>query len=501
MTRSPILRFTFRGVAAVTLVVSVLLLGAGRAGAQTRLTLADALRIAADHSETITIARAGESRADADQQRALSQKLPQVNFNGGYDRTLASQYSGFDSESTGPVCAPLAVDASKPVTDRVSEIERAASCGSLGSGLGFNFSSLPFGQRNIYQYNFGFSQALYAGGRITAQQTQAARSHDSAVLITTAVEAQLAFDVTQAFYDAALSDRLVTIAESAYAQASSAFDQVKLSFDAGRQPEFELLRAQVSRDNQRPVVIRRKADRDIAYLRLRQLLEMPTDLPLSLDLELDGATLPPPAPFVEALATATATPISMTIAADRAPVKQAQALVGVREAGVTIARAERLPSVNLTSAFGQVGYPSSGAFPGTSDFRTNWSLGAVVTVPVFTGYRLRAGELAARADLAEAQARLKQTQELAVLDASTAAKDLEAADAAWQASAGTIQQAERAYQIAELRNREGLSTQLELTDARLALQVAQANRAVAARDLQVARARVALLPNLPLAGR
>ncbi len=119
-------------------------------------------------------------------------------------------------------------------------------------------------------------------------------------------------------------------------------------------------------------------------------------------------------------------------------------------------------------------------------------------MPLFTGQRLKAGELAARADLAQAQAQLKQAHELAVLDAATAQQDLTAAEAVWEASGSAIQQAERAYQIAELRNREGLSTQLELADSRLSLQVAQANRAQAARDVQVARARVALLPSLPV---
>ena len=37
--------------------------------------------------------------------------------------------------------------------------------------------------------------------------------------------------------------------------------------------------------------------------------------------------------------------------------------------------------------------------------------------------------------------------------------------AAWEATAGTVQQAVRAYEIAELRYREGVSTQLELADA------------------------------------
>jgi outer membrane protein TolC len=55
-----------------------------------------------------------------------------------------------------------------------------------------------------------------------------------------------------------------------------------------------------------------------------------------------------------------------------------------------------------------------------------------------------------------------------------------------------------AYQIAEIRYREGISTQTELSDSRLQLQDAQANRAQAARDLQVARVRLVLLKDLPL---
>jgi outer membrane protein len=253
----------------------------------------------------------------------------------------------------------------------------------------------------------------------------------------------------------------------------------------------------VARDNQRPLMIRRRADRDIAYLRLRQLLELPATDALVLDIDLDQDGSAPPALFAEALTRDRAA----TPTADRASVQQAQVVVQVREAGVQLARADRLPSVSLSSSLSPVGYPSGGVFPSFGDFRTNWTLGATVQMPIFTGQRLKANELSARADLAEAEARLKQARELSELDAATARQDLTAAEAVWEASAGTIQQAERAYQIAELRNREGLSTQLELSDSRLSLQMAQANRAQAARDLQVARARVALQPNLPVGAR
>src|SRR5690606_38751760 len=101
-------------------------------------------------------------------------------------------------------------------------------------------------------------------------------------------------------------------------------------------------------------VIRRRADRDIAYLRLRQILNLPADAPLVLEVDLENPLLPPPSPFAEPLAAAregATVPLS---------VRQSEALVSLREAGVTIARAERLPAVNLTSSLAGVGYPSNG---------------------------------------------------------------------------------------------------------------------------------------------
>ena len=69
------------------------------------------------------------------------------------------------------------------------------------------------------------------------------------------------------------------------------------------------------------------------------------------------------------------------------------------------------------------------------------------------------------------------------------------ATSAWCFTAGSTL---RAYQSAELRYREGISTQLELSDSRLLLQQARVNRAQAARNFEVARMKVALLPDLPI---
>jgi len=181
----------------------------------------------------------------------------------------------------------------------------------------------------------------------------------------------------------------------------------------------------------------------------------------------------------------------------RAPVRAARAGVDAGQASLRAVRAQRLPTVSLTSNYGRVAFPTSG-FPGSGDFRENWTIGLGAQVPLFTGGRQRGEEMAARATLNESRARLEQTRDLAALDLRVQETSLAQARGAWEASAGTAEQAERAYSIAQVRYREGISTQLELDDSRLLLEQAQVNRATAARNLQISIVRVALLQDLPL---
>ena len=428
------------------------------------LTLDQVIDLAEARSEQIAIARFGIDRAVAGEQRARSERLPQLAGGASYDRTLKSEFEGIFSSGAGD------------------------------GGFGGDVSELPFGQPNAFRLNLAFSQALYAGGRIDAQQRLAEVGRNVADSSLRSARAQLVLDATQAFYDAALTDRLVAIAEASLQQAEATLAQVELAYKAGRSPEFDALRARVARDNQRPNVIRAKANRTIAYLRLKQLLEIPASQPVTVSAELDDPTLDPPSRFAGLLAEVTAVPASQT-AAGRVPVQQATAAVQAREAALRITKSQRRPYVSVNSAFGEVAYAG---VPGFDDWRTNWTVGASVQIPLFTGGRLKAEEVSAGADVGEARARQKLTVELSEAETEATLALLEAAVAAWKASAGTVEQAARAYDIADLRYREGISTQLELLDARLVLQSAQVNRAQAARDVQVARARVSLLPDLPL---
>jgi outer membrane protein TolC len=186
-----------------------------------------------------------------------------------------------------------------------------------------------------------------------------------------------------------------------------------------------------------------------------------------------------------------------TAAIDRATVRQAAEVIDAQRGLLKVAKAQRFPTLSLTSAYGKVAFPQSG-FPGSGDFRTNWTIGLGSQIPLFTGGRIRGDQLVAEANLREAQARYDQVREFAALDSRVTINNLLQARAAWEASKGTAEQAARAYSIAAVRYREGISTQIELNDSRILLEQAVTNRALSARNLQVARVKLALLPDLPL---
>jgi outer membrane protein TolC len=460
-----------------------------------RMSLDDALRLAESQSEAVEIARAGVVRATGQRYQTRSQSLPQINGTAGYTRTLQSQFSGIFSAQadSGPppppaLCAPN-IPANASQAERVAALAQATTCQSAGGG--FDFSKTGFGAENQWVLGLQLSQNLFTGGRLAGQTAAADAQLRVANIEAAAQRAQVLLDATQAYYDAVLADQLVAIADSSLAETEEVLRQTKLGRQVGNQSEFDLLRAQVTRDNQMPVLIQQKSARQVAYLRLKQLLNVPLDDSLLLTSRVEWNT----DPTIPTLAANTAT--LDTAVSDRAPVRQLEQAVRAQEGLLKAAKAERIPSVALVSNYQRLYFPSN-AFPNLADARQNWTVGLSTSLPIFTGGRIKGSELVAQASLDETRARLKQTREFAELDTRIALNALSQAEAVWSASQGTAEQARRAYAIDQVRYKEGISTQTDLSQSRLLLEQAVANRALAGRNYAVARVRLALLKDLPL---
>ncbi len=450
------------------------------------ISLDDALRLAANVSHAVRAAEAGVRRARGQQAQTRAQYFPQLSAAAGYQRTLQSQFQ------------------------EIQKRDRPAPGGSTDSSTSNNsFGSIGkiFASPVTETITLNFSQNLFTGGRIAAAVAGARAARTAADIGLEAARAQMALDVAQAYFDAVAATRLAEISDSTLAQAERSLQHTSLAYEVGTASEFDLLRARVARDNQRPAVIQAKGTRDVALLRLRQLLGLPLSQPIVLSTPIRDDGLTPQADValdrpIPIPGTARAlTPD--TAVARRSTVRIAAATVDAQHAAVRAASWQRLPSFQVTSTYQRFGYPSEGAFAPNSFglFFPNWTVTAGFSFPLFTGGRIGGDWLVAEANLDEARENLAQAREAAELDARTAVTLLAQAEAAYAASVGTDEQAAKAYAIAEVRQQEGISTEVELQQSRTQYEQARLNRVLAARDLEVARLRVALLKDLPVAPR
>ena len=460
----------------------------GAAAAPGQLSIADAMRLAEQRSKTLRIAEAGLSRARGQRYQARSQLLPQLNGSAAYQRTLESQFQSISKKSDSGGAPDTSSSSSDLTNSPIAKIFAAPSTVILG---------------------LTFTQNLFTAGKVMAANKGADAAERVAMAGVSSARAQLVLDVAQAYYNATAADRMASITDSTLAQAERSLTLTALARQVGTSAEFDLLRARVTRDNARPQTIQARANRDIAYLRLRQLLGVSLSGPMMLttpvrdDISAEQAMAQTASTVLMvpvALPRENASAMPDTTVDHRVAVKQAVDALEAQRYALKAARWERLPSVQVSSNYQRFGYPPDGALLPNSFglFYPNWTATMGLSFPVVSSGRIKGDKMVAQANYLEAQERLQQAREGAELDARISINQYEQAQAAYAASAGTDEQAAKAYQIAEVRFREGISTQLELDQSRTQLQQVRMNRVVAARDFELARLRLALLRDLPL---
>ena len=413
---------------------------AGPAEAQSAapLSFEQALGAAERAAESVAIARADVDRAQAQVTTARAGYLTTVNGALVYQRTLASE---FDDIMFGPV------DPNTP------DLE------------------LPFGQPNNWRVNVNAAVPIFDGFR-TSSAVSAAKG---------------GVRVSELGVKSSRANRIQTL-QSLMQQAEQTYKETELGFKQGTSPEFDLVRAEVVRDNQRTLLTQYRVQRDITLVALRRLIGVPLDRQLQLTSRLDSND-------IEQLLASARTAAGIAANNNRIAVAQAKEVVGIREASVRLAKANYLPILSAGTDLGFVDYQNT---PFNSDWRTNWTLGVTLSLPIFDGFRREAQVRTSKAELASARAQLQQTSEISSVEVAQARASVEASQTQLETSIRTVKQAQRAYDIAELRFSQGASTHLEIVDARVQLEQALLIQARAARDLRMARFREELLPALPV---
>lgn len=430
-----------------------------------RLTLAEAVQRMLRTSDEARIATAQVEVADAQVTAARAAGLPQVRFNSTYGQQVANA--------------------------------RALIVGNV------------FGQSYTYNTNVLFQQSFFQGGRIVSASQAAARSERAALATRDETRADLIVGAQRAYLGVSLQARLADIQRRNLVLADERLVQVEQLERSGRASRYDVLRARVERSNLEPLALLAESDLVLAELELKRLLQIPLTQPIALSTALDGA----------AVQTLAATAAQDRTSGVRPGVRAAELTASAREAAIRVARADLLPTLNASFTYGYLALPafngvptrlgeSSLSFcptPGTATRpcqNNGWfpdrSFNVQLQWPLFDGFRAKGAIDLAQANARVADLQVRQAREQAGIDIERARAELTRAQATFTARAANVREAEEAFELASLRFGRGIGTQLEVSDAQLALLTARSTEARATFDLYLAVAELARVRAMPI---
>ena len=177
----------------------------------------------------------------------------------------------------------------------------------------------------------------------------------------------------------------------------------------------------------------------------------------------------------------------------RSDLRQLELTESLRKTEMRLEQVEYLPRISLFGTYlisaQDNGSPS---FFGRGDGQRAYSrnVGIQVSVPLFQGFQRDARVDQKRAALRQAETQTRLVMDQARSQVRTLVEGMEEARERAQGQRLAVRQAQRGFEIATAQYREGLGSQLELTDSEVALRESEFNYAQAVYDYLVARARL-----------
>jgi HAE1 family hydrophobic/amphiphilic exporter-1 len=282
-------------------------------------------------------------------------------------------------------------------------------------------------------------------------------------------------DVTIAFVDLLLADELHRLAGENLLQKERHHQEAERRHAAGVATDYDVLAATVAQENARPEVIRAVNRVRTVGQRLAYLLALPEDVAAAGEL---AVAVSEPLPFADALSVAVA---------HRPELVDLRLRQQVQEEVIRINNAESKPRLDLRAAAGWRRLELDNV-AGSGGEGPAWNAGVFLTWPFFDGLRTAGKVTQARSDLRGLSISERALLDAIALEVRTARNAMVEAGAIVTALQQTVGQAERLLQMAEQGFEYGVKTRLDVDDAQLNLLQAQTALAQGERDYRAAEA-------------
>jgi outer membrane protein TolC len=325
----------------------------------------------------------------------------------------------------------------------------------------------PFSRQfgDTFSAQVQLSQLLFDFGK-TAASTDAARKLSEVALENVELQRQvLTQAVKREYTNINFSQRLIRVNEQALQRAELNLRSARGFFEVGTRPKSDVTRAEVDVANARVDVIRARNAERLARAALNTAMGVPVDTPTRV---IDNLVYQPSSLDRARL---------MDEALRRRP-ESRQARLRAEAADAQLRRAFRdfFPDISGVGAYGGL----------RTSLDENWSATLSLSWSIFDGGNRIARHREAQANLEAAQATVRATD----LDIHNQVEQVlitvNEADERIQAAQKAVESAQENFRLAQGRFDAGVGTILELTDAQLALTLAQNTEARALADYRIA---------------
>jgi outer membrane protein len=316
--------------------------------------------------------------------------------------------------------------------------------------------------------------SLFSGGRDYYGYKAAAARADAGRQMLRGAEVDVAMQARLDYISALRDADNVRVTGDLVRQVEERLRVTREVFDAGRVPRFYVLRdeAELANAVQMDAMARSRADQALVSLKTTLGIDLGSTIALA-----DRLAYTPVTTSVEE-AIRTATDVHPDV---RAAGKQRQAA----EADVRAAYGNYFPQVGVAGMYDWVRMKTGG---GPTESDQGYSVGLVVTLPIFDGFMRENAVRTAKAKLDRATQADGLARQQVAKEVSQAALMLVAAEKSVEASRKGLEQVEEEYRIVQERFAAGRGIQLEILDAQASLTRARFNAVAALAEYQTALA-------------
>lgn len=342
-------------------------------------------------------------------------------------------------------------------------------------------SDIQFPTQN-WNSDIRVQQSIYEGGRMTSAFRSAKLTRDQALLNYQALLADTLLSVRVAYDDVLVAMADVAVNEASVKLLTREWENTKRRYEAGKVPQFDVLRAHVELANENPKLIQARNSYRISKNNLLNLLgvNLPqsvwADVPLELSDSLQAVPLPLDLPA--ALASA------LTNRPELGALRKAEAL---RLEDLVVAKAGFKPSAQVFGGYEWTSLPYGNDL--SADLY-GWIAGAQLNWNIFDSGLTRGRIMESRANYERARLDVDDRRRQIELEVRTAYSDFIEAREVLESQKEVVGEAEEALRLAEARFGAGSGTELDVLDAQTALTQARTTQAQSLHDYSVARARL-----------